>query len=278
MNNPTDDYFTFFSQLLGYAPFSVFSLFLLALARLMPIVSFAPFFGTKVPSPVKMGITLSLAVVFLPKIALTSQTLVDFNYTYMLLLAKEFLIGIFMAFLVSLPFFTAEAAGILIDFQRGSSSLQVADPSTQSQSSSLGVFYNYMMIVIFYTIGGPFLFYDAFLSSYDIIPADAWIHPTFFSFKQPLWVLIWTYVGKLFAIGIQLAAPSLLAILMTELFLGIANRLAPQVQIVFLGMSLKSLAGLALLCMAWLFIIQQMGKQSLLWLHQLQQVLPSFNQ
>lgn len=276
--DPNDDYFTFFSQLLGYAPMTVFSLFLLALARLMPIVSFAPFFGTKVPSPVKMGITVSFVLLFLPKIALTSQTLVDFNFAYLLLLAKEFLIGVLMAFLVALPFFAAESAGVLINFQQGASSLQVSDPSTQSQSSSLGVFYNYMMIVIFYTIGGPFLFYEAFLNSYDIIPADAWIHSAFFSFKQPLWVLIWSYIGKLFAIGIQLAAPSLLAILMTELFLGIANRLAPQVQIVFLGMSLKSLTGLALLCFAWLLIVQQMGKQSLLWLQQLSQVLPSFKQ
>jgi len=67
-------------------------------------------------------------------------------------------------------------------------------------------------------------------------------------------------VSKVFAVGIQLAAPSILAILMTEMFLGIANRLAPQVQIVFLGMSLKSLVGLAVLCAAWFFIIQQLNK------------------
>ena len=98
----------------------------------------------------------------------------------------------------------------------------------------------------------------------------------FFLMQNPLWPFVIAIVGKIFAVAIQLAAPSLLAILMTELFLGIANRLAPQVQIVFLGMSLKSLAGLALLCVAWYFILQQMGKQALLWLKEVDHILPFF--
>ena len=74
---------------------------------------------------------------------------------------------------------------------------------------------------------------------------------------------------------IQLAAPAILAILMTELFLGIANRLAPQVQIAFLGMSLKSLAGLALLAIAWFFILKQLGIQSTTWIKEIPRIIYS---
>jgi type III secretory pathway component EscT len=77
------------------------------------------------------------------------------------------------------------------------------------------------------------------------------------------------------AISLQLAAPSLVAILMAEMFLGIANRLAPQVQIAFLGMALKSFVGLALLWAGWYFILQQIGKQSILWLQHLTQLIRS---
>jgi len=55
---------------------------------------------------------------------------------------------------------------------------------------------------------------------------------------------------------------------MAEMFLGIANRLAVNVQIAFLGMALKSLFGLALLWAGWSFIIQQMVKGALLWFPQ----------
>ncbi len=274
--SPTESYYSFYSQLIDYAPIAMLSLFLLGMARLMPIIAMAPFFGSKIPSPIKMGLLVSLTLIFLPHSVLTSKTLVGFNLTYIGLLVKEFFIGIVLASFASFPFFIAETAGILIDFVRGSSSLQVTDPTTQSQSSDIGILYNYMMIVIFYQIGGPFLFFDAVFNSYDIIPADAWISPAFFSYKHPYWMFITASLSKLFAIGIQLAAPSLLAVLMTELFLGIANRLAPQVQIVFLGMSLKSLAALALLCIAWYFILQQLGKQSLFWLKAVDDVLPSF--
>ncbi|MBI3237034.1 MAG: EscT/YscT/HrcT family type III secretion system export apparatus protein [Chlamydiales bacterium] len=200
--------------------------------------------------------------------------MVDFNVIFICLLAKEFFVGIILAFFISIPFYMAESAGIFIDFLRGSSSLQVTDPSTHSQSSPIGVFYNYIMIVIFYEIGGIFLFFNAFSTSYEIIPADSWFNHTFFTFQNPFWPFVATVIGKIFAVGLQLAAPSILAILMTELFLGIANRLAPQVQIVFLGMSLKSLSGLALLALGWYFIVQQMNKQSFLWLKELDKILP----
>jgi type III secretion protein T len=57
------------------------------------------------------------------------------------------------------------------------------------------------------------------------------------------------------------------------MFLGIANRLAPQVQIAFLGMSLKSLLGIGLLFVGWFFILLQMSKQAQIWLKTLQYML-----
>ena len=62
---------------------------------------------------------------------------------------------------------------------------------------------------------------------------------------------------------IQLSAPALIGILLTDMFLGIANRLAPQVQIVFLGISLKSWVGIALMTAAWALILQVMGRESI---------------
>ncbi|MBS0649808.1 MAG: flagellar biosynthetic protein FliR [Verrucomicrobia bacterium] len=273
--SPTESYFSFYSQLTDYAPFAMLSLFVLGMARMMPILMAAPFFGAKVPSPIKMGLLTALTVAFLPQIVMTSKTMVDFNSTFIGLLFKEFFIGMFLAFFAGLPFSVAESAGVLIDFLRGASSLQVTDPSTQTQSSDIGIFYNQVMIVIFYQIGGPYLFFDAVLTSFEIVPADGWINPTFFTSHNPFWMHVTEAISRLFAVAIQLAAPSLLAILMTELFLGIANRLAPQVQIVFLGMSLKSLAGLALLCIAWLFICKQMGKEALYWLEEINKMLPA---
>jgi len=272
----TESYLTFFSALTAAAPVSTFSLFFLGMMRIAPVVAMAPFFGAKTPAPIKVGLLVVLTVIFLPHMALTSTTLIGFNTAFVLLCMKELFIGFILALLVSIPFYMAQSAGITIDFQRGSSSLQVTDPFLQSQASDIGILYNFILIVIFYQIDGPFYFFNALFDTYTIVPADGWLPLQFFSFNHPFWQMIWGLTNKVMAVGIQLAAPSLLAILMTEMFLGIANRLAPQVQIAFLGMSLKSLIGLAMLCAGWFFILQQMNKQTFLWLNEMNKVVQSF--
>jgi type III secretion protein T len=74
-----------------------------------------------------------------------------------------------------------------------------------------------------------------------------------------------------FDLSLKLAAPALVAILMAEMFLGIANRLAPQVQIAFLGMPLKSFLGLLLLFFGWFAILGDMKDLSDQMLQQIRQ-------
>jgi type III secretion protein T len=80
------------------------------------------------------------------------------------------------------------------------------------------------------------------------------------------------------SIATQLSAPALIGILLTDLFLGIANRLAPQVQIVFLGIALKSWVGIALLTAAWGMMIQVMSKQSTSWFQALNWMIQTIGQ
>jgi type III secretory pathway component EscT len=272
----TDTYLSFFSALTNYAPISALSLFFLGLFRIAPIVVMAPFFGAKTPGPVKMGILIALTVIFLPHIALTSKALVAFNIEFVFLCIKELFIGFILALFVTVPFYMAESAGTTIDFLRGSSSLQVTNPVMQTQASDVGLLYNYVLIVIFYQIDGPFYLFNALFDTYTLVPADGWLPLQFFNFDHPFWQTVWGCINRIIAVGIQLAAPSLLAILMTEMFLGIANRLAPQVQIAFLGMSLKSLVGLAMLAGAWFFILKQLTKQTMLWMNDMNSIIQTF--
>jgi type III secretion protein T len=196
-----------------------------------------------------------------------------FNLVYIGYLTKEILIGAILGFLAAVPFYIAQMAGSLIDHQRGSSSLQVTDPSTQSQTSSIGLLYNYVLIALFFSLNGPFLFLDGLASSYELIPVDGLISPTLFNLKTTFWNQIFHLFATVMNLAIQLSAPALIGILLTDMFLGIANRLAPQVQIVFLGISLKSWVGIALLAAAWALIIKVMGQETLSWIKSLNQMI-----
>jgi len=272
----TSDYVSFVLSFPNVPPLSVLTLFFLGLMRIAPIVVLAPFLGNRLPSGVKVGTAIALTAVILPHLIASAKTpVVTYDALFAGYCLKELFIGTILAFLVSIPFYIAQSSGVLIDFLRGSSALQVQDPIMQSQSSSIGQLYNYIFIVLFYEIGGPFIFFEGVLNSYSVIPADHFIPAAFFNLHMPFWQFMMGLLTKFLAISLQLAAPSLIAILMAEMFLGIANRLAPQVQIAFLGMALKSFVGLALLWAGWYFILQQVSKQSILWLQNLTELIHS---
>ncbi len=270
------NYAELFSNLPNISIMQVLSLFFLIIMRIAPSLVLAPFFGAKLaPGIARMGLAICVATIFLPFIAIKTTTPIGFSNIFILYSLKEILVGLILGFFITIPFYMVQTAGTIIDYLRGASIMQAQDPSMQTQTSPIGILFNYIMIVIFFHIDGPFLFFDALMKSYELIPPDKLINPNFLSMKSNFWTTILDLVNQIVTIAIQLAAPALVAILMAEMFLGIANRLAPQVQIAFLGMSIKSLLGLGLLFAAWYFILKQFTKLGYSWLEMLNKLIYS---
>ena len=243
---------------------------------MLPIVMLAPFFGAKLlPNVIKVMFCFALVTIFLPEALVLMHKNLEINFTFVGYMCKEGAIGFLMGFLIALPFLIAQASGSYIEHIRGASSLQVQDPVAQNSTAPLGILYNYVLITTFYLIGGPFYFLEAVGKSFQTVPVDGLLNPIFFSIQIPFWQQVTGLIQHVFSLSIQLGAPSIVGVLMTEMFLGIANRMAPQVQIVFLGLPLKSWVGLALLAAAWYFIVQQLGKESLSWIKTIDETIQS---
>lgn len=257
------------------SPSYFFALFFLSLARIFPIVTLAPFLGAKILSqPARVAVAICLFSVLGPFLMAQIKTPLLWDATLIVYFLKETIVGLVLGFLVIMPFNIAQMAGILIDNQRGSSSLTGSDPILSNQVSSIGMLYNFLLIVIFFNLNGPMLFIDALIKSYQVIPPD--LMPSADFFQRPS-SFFWTYfvglMGRIFALSVQLAAPSVVAILMSNVFLGIMNRLAPQVQISFLGQGLNAYSGDIALWAAWLFILSQLGKMALKWIQEINDML-----
>lgn len=248
-------------------PLAVLTLLFLFLARFLPIIALSPFFGARVlPHPVKVALAMSMFVIFLPQLLTTTSAPVTFSIYALVLIAKEMLIGLILGMIISMPFTIVQSVGMIIDHQRGGASLMVNDPVIQNQNSPLGTLFNSVLIFLFFYINGPFIFLNALIESYQVIPPDKFLNPSFFERSTPFWNLLVDLFNRVMVIAIQLASPALLAILMTDVFLGIANRLAPQVQITFLGMPLKSLFALAVLFFGWKLFAEEIVRQAYAWL------------
>lgn len=262
------------SSLAKSAPAAALTLFFLFLGRILPIIALAPFFGSRVlPNPVKVGFAICLFAIFLPKLLAVTLTPLDFNLKGVFLLMKEIFIGFIIGYLISLPFIIVQSAGIIIDHQRGGASLMVNDPTIQNQSSPFGTLFNQVLIYLFYLLDAPFLVLDLILTSYDAIPPDRFLNPQFFVKDTEFWKMQIAVLNKVMVVAIQLATPALLIMLMTDLFLGIANRLAPQVQITFLGMALKSLLGIGIVCIGWHPFIEEVSRSVFYWIHSITETI-----
>lgn len=263
------DYLELFmrNDLAKSSPMTVFSIGFLTISRLLPIIAIAPFFGARVlPRPVKMALALCLLTMVLPKVLTGITEPIAFDTTLVLLVIKEIFIGTILGFFVTLPFLVVSSSGVLIDHQRGAASLMTNDPTIQNQSSPLGTLFNLVLIVLFFSYDGPFYVIDTILSSYDVVPPDKFLSPMFFQPDSPLYQKLEKVMYNFVAMMVQLAMPGLLVILMTDTFLGIVNRLAPQVQITFLGMGLKSWLALFIVCIGWSPFIAQISKEIVVWL------------
>ncbi|MBS0624438.1 MAG: flagellar biosynthetic protein FliR [Verrucomicrobia bacterium] len=271
----TESYLNLLLALPKLEPYTVLSVFFLTLARILPLMIVAPFLGAPrtVPMTMRMMFSVALVAIFLPQNLLAVHTEIPYNMTWIWLMIKELLIGAILGFLSAIPFFMVTMAGSLIDHSRGSSALQVNDPLTQTQTGPVGILFNYVLIAAFFSLDGPFIFFDGLADSYKLFPVDSIFNANLFSSTAPLWKQSKVVLQTIFNICVQLSAPALIGILLTDLFLGIANRLAPQVQIVFLGISLKSWVGIALLTAAWGLIIQVMSKESITWIKSLNQLI-----
>lgn len=272
----TDSYLSLLLSLPQLQPVTVLLVLFLTLARILPIMVLAPFLGAKnVPMLFRLLFSLALVAIFIPQNLLLMQNEAFAINNYMILILKELVIGFLLGFLSSVPFLITQMAGSLIDHQRGASSLQVTDPTTQNLTGPIGILLNWTTIVIFFYLEGPFVFLNGVATSYQVLPVDQLLNPDFFHSSSPFWKQMIQLVGFMMSLCVQLGAPALIGVLLTDLFLGIANRLAPQVQIVFLGIALKSWVGIALMTAAWALMLQLISKESIQWMDSLNVLIQS---
>ncbi len=219
----------------------------LAFTRLLVAITLVPFFGGKiVKQRVKMGIATALFLVVAPAAFPTDGDPIRLTGgIFTILLMKEAIVGFVIGFLVALLFHAVEAAGRFVDFTRGASMAQIMAPQVGSQVSLFGQIYLQMTIVIFLAIGGHHAFLRGLARSYELIPVTEL--PVLAGGGSVLGDFLIHSTSNLFGIALQLAAPAAVATFVTDVFLGIANKVAPQIQVFFLGMPLKAMVGILMI-------------------------------
>lgn len=224
--------------------------FSLVWTRAMAMTAFVPFlFGKPAPRNVVTGASVVLAAFVYPHIVpkvpppLTEEILV-----IVMLYVKEVFYGLAIGLVSGVLFHAFAAVGQMIDNQRGVSIARALIPQLGEQGSITGAFLFQLGLVIYLAIGGHCQFLSAFFESYLSLPVLEMpkVGPGFFPFVD----LFITVGGELLMIAVQLSMPVIIAIFLSDLILGIANRIAPQINVWELGFNVKGYLGILMLALS----------------------------
>jgi type III secretion protein T len=153
-----------------------------------------------------------------------------------LLIAKEVLIGVILGYLASFIFFVVEGVGNLIDVQRGASSASLFSAFNESQTTVMADFFVQIVLLLFFLNGGFRFLLDILYESYVVWPIFSFI-PTF---NGPIAAFFVRFLSDYMHVIFALVGPILFALFLAEFGLGMVNRFAPQLNVFFLSMGIKS--------------------------------------
>lgn len=128
-------------------------------------------------------------------------------------------------------------------------------PQLQERVSELGQFKVQLAIVIFLTTGAHRFFLSSLVRSFEFIPALKFPHIE--AGWTPAAEFLTLMTGSVLSIGIQIAVPIVITLLLTDLFFGLINRVAPQVNVFFLSMPVKMWIGIFVLAAMLPFLVER---------------------
>jgi flagellar biosynthetic protein FliR len=231
-----------------------FQAFLVLIARIGGLLAALPVLsGRTVPLKVKVALVLVLGAALAPVIHLPP---VPYDPVAMASgLASEMAIGLTIGLAVRLFFGALELAGELVGVQMGFGVVQMLDPATAQQTPIMGQFFTLLASLVFLSLNAHMLVVATIVSSYTAIPAFG------ASLPSGLGEEVLRLSQQMFAIGLKLAAPVLVTILIVNILLAILGRAVSQINVFVLSFPVTIAGGLAVSAMAMPFAVELLARE-----------------
>jgi flagellar biosynthesis protein FliR len=230
--------------------------FAVVLFRLAGIMLFAPFFGSRsIPYQARVVLTLVATFALVPALPIEKVpeelTLVSLLGT----VAGEAVFGLMLGLVAQFSFGAMQLAGQLIAFQLGFSIINVMDPQSEVEMSVISFMENFIGLLLFLLANGHHWFFIALRDSFTYLPV------TGLKLHGPLVFEVVRLSSQVLTLGVQIAAPVIAVTVLADIVMGIIARVAPQVNILIVGMPAKLLIGFGCLSLSFYFLPQLLGEQ-----------------
>jgi flagellar biosynthetic protein FliR len=218
--------------------------FALVLFRITGLMMTAPVFASAmVPMRVRAGLAMVVAAVMFPLV----RTRVPASLTLDAVLlggVGEWMVGAIIGLCLGLVLLGGEVSGQLFGQQAGLVLADVFDPTRNQPATVLGQVYVLTLTVFFLIAGGHRAAMAAVLDTYAVVPVLS------FRNDESFVVLLVELLAAAFILGIRLAAPVLITLLLMGVALAFLSRTMPQFNILTVGFNLRLLVALAVAAIA----------------------------
>jgi type III secretion protein T len=210
----------------------------LATARIVGLVALMPLFSrTRLAGILRTGVALALALPVIPMtVDIAGRGHVDPPMMLMLVL-KEVVIGALLGFVLGIPFWAAEAAGNIVDLQRGSTMGTLIDPMMTHETSATGTLLMIVMVGIYLAAGGLHHTLSALYDSYALWAIDS-LSPIF---SRDAGAILLTLLTRILGMALTLVAPLIVSLLLSDVVLAFLARASPHLNIFALSLVVKTL-------------------------------------
>lgn len=208
--------------------------FLICLARVGSMIGSIPVFsGGQTPPQMRIAIAVLFALVAWPVVEGYMPAETYEPLALGVLIAKQVILGLMVGLLGQLVFMAAEFAGSLIGYQMGFAAANVFDPTTQRQVALISQFQGVVAILLFLSLNIHHLFLEAIIASFEMLPPDS------LNLSGGAIPFLIDFASHSLTLSIKLVAPILALLMLSNLTLGVMNRVFPQLSVFLLSFPLN---------------------------------------
>lgn len=223
------------------------------LTRIASALMIAPVLGSgRVSARIRMALALLLTLLIAP--ALPPPPVAGlFGAAWWATLLREMAIGLLLGFTLQLVFEAVTLGGELISASASLSFATLADPLRGVSTPVVGQFLMLAATLLFLALGGHLQFLEWLARSFALLPVGG------AGLDAARLGALLRFGGQMFAGGLMLALPVLVALLAINLALGVISRSAPSLNLFAVGFPLSLIACLVLLYLALPAMIEKTG-------------------
>ena len=208
------------------------------------------FFPKGTPNTLKAMFSLIFAFALLGGIDYTSIQEVTSNYFLIIYMFFEVTNGIILGLISNIAFEVVLMAGSLIDVHIGLSMVNTIDPNSETNTTITGNLLHYVALVIFFIVDGHHMLIKSLIESFILLPIGKGL-----LYGDTMMTII-EIIANYFVIGLKIALPIVLIILLADVCMGLISRAVPQINVMILGLPVKMLIGIIAIAISLPIIIK----------------------